>query len=113
MKAAFKCRCPKCGKGALFQKGLFNLKINENCSSCNIPLSKNDCGDGPAVFLIFILGFLLVPLAAYVEFIIGIPLWAHAILWGIVALGITVFSLKPIKAYIMLLQFKHRPGDWK
>ena len=113
MKNAFKCSCPKCGKGKLFQDGLLNFKLNEKCSSCHINLSENDCGDGPAVFLIFILGFLLVPIAAAIEFMIGIPLWAHAILWGAVALAITIASLKPIKTYIMRLQYKHRPGDLK
>ena len=42
-----------------------------------------------------------------------IPLWAHACIWTFAALGLTLGLLRPLKAYIIALQFKHRPGDWK
>ncbi|MEM6781386.1 MAG: DUF983 domain-containing protein, partial [Pseudomonadota bacterium] len=68
---------------------------------------------GPsAVFMIFILGFSVVPLALLVGMLSDIPLWLHAIIWTIVCLGLTLGSLKPLKSYIIHLQYKHRPGDW-
>ena len=75
--------------------------------------TKNDSADGPAVFMIFVLGFTLVPLALLFENIIAPPLWVHALLWSVVALGLTVGMLKPLKSYIIALQYKHRPGDWE
>lgn len=75
-------------------------------------LARNDSGDGPAVFLIFALGFLLVPLALFVETLFAPPLWVHAVLWTVVALGLTIGALRPLKSYVIALQFKHRPGDW-
>jgi uncharacterized protein (DUF983 family) len=86
--------------------------LNEKCSHCALPLAKNDVGDGAAVFLIFILGFLLVPAAAVFEFLFAPPLWVHGLLWGGAALAATIFSLKPLKAYILLLQYKYRPDSW-
>jgi uncharacterized protein (DUF983 family) len=109
---ALACKCPKCGQGDLYPSG-FNLSLKEQCDVCGLNLAKNDSADGPAVFLIFILGFLLVPLALLFETIFAPPLWVHAVLWGAVAIGLTVGSLRPIKAYIIALQFKHRPGDWE
>ncbi len=91
---------------------MFDLTLLPECKSCGLNLAKNDSADGPAVFLIFILGFLLVPAALLLENIAAPPLWVHAILWGAIALGLTVGSLKPLKAYIIALQYKHRPGDW-
>ena len=41
------------------------------------------------------------------------PLWIHAVLWSIVALGVTIGALRPLKAFIIGLQFKHRASDWK
>ena len=83
------------------------------CPVCGLNLAKNDSADGPAVFLIFLLGFSLVPLALLFENIFAPPLWVHAVLWGFVALGATIGMLRPLKAYIIALQFKHRPGEWQ
>ena len=111
LKDALHSKCPKCHEGALFKPG-WNMEVNETCPHCQLALSAhNDSADGPAVFLIFILGFLLVPLALLLEVALSPPLWVHAVLWTIIALGITIGSLKPLKAYIIALEYKHRPWD--
>lgn len=89
------------------------MDLRDVCASCGLDYTKNDSADGPAVFMIFILGFLLVPLALVFDNIMAPPLWVHAVLWSIVALILTVGALKPLKSYIIALQFKHRPGDWQ
>ncbi len=109
---ALACKCPQCHKGDLF-KSRFDLSLKEKCDSCGLDLSKNDSADGPAVFLIFILGTALVPLALIIDWSFGWPLWLHTIVWGILALTLTLGSLRPLKSYIIALQFKHRPNDWK
>ena len=112
MRGALSCKCPRCGKGRLFRGGI-SLVLCERCASCGLNLGDNDCGDGAVVFLIFILGFLLVPLALLIELLFAPPLWAHAVIAGALALGLTLAATKPIKSYIIALQFKHRPGSWK
>lgn len=109
---AIACKCPKCGQGNLYPPG-FNLAVVSFCPVCGLKLGDNDSADGPAVFLIFILGFLLVPLAILFENLFAPPLWLHAVLWGSVALGATIGLLRPLKAYVIALQFKHRAGDWE
>lgn len=87
--------------------------MQNSCGTCHLDFTKNDSADGPAVFLIFILGFLLVPLALLVETLLSPPLWFHAVAWTIVALALTLGALKPLKSYIIALQYKHRPEDWE
>lgn len=111
-KQSMHCTCPKCGKGRLYQDGLLNLKLRDTCDSCGLDLAKNDSGDGPAVFLIFILGALLVPMALIFDAAFEPPLWVHPVLWGSIAVGITVGTLKPLKSYIIALQFRHRASEW-
>ena len=106
LAAATACRCPKCGKGPLF-KGFITLV--ERCASCGLVLAKNDNGDGPAVFLIFILGFMMVPPAIIIAMHVDWPLWVHGVLWGILILGATVGMLRPAKALTIALQYKNRP----
>lgn len=112
IKQAWACKCPKCGQGDLY-KDRIQPTINEKCSSCGMALSEHDCGDGAAVFLIFVLGFLLVPAALLLQKLAEPPLWLHIIVWSIVTVGLTVLAMRPLKAYIIALQFKHRPGSWK
>lgn len=111
LRLGLRCKCPKCHKGDLF-KGRFDLSLKPACESCGLDLAKNDSADGPAVFLIFILGALLVPIALMIDASFGWPLWLHTIVWGAITLGLTLGSLRPLKAYIIALQFKHRPTDW-
>lgn len=89
------------------------MTIREKCDHCGLDLAANDSADGPAVFLIFILGFLLVPIALLADALFDIPLAVHAIIWSVVALGLTLGSLRPLKAYIIALQYKHLPWDEK
>ncbi|MBL8641339.1 MAG: DUF983 domain-containing protein [Alphaproteobacteria bacterium] len=107
------CRCPRCGKGDLFHPGLGHLTLQDKCNTCGLDLKKNDSADGPAVFLIFVLGAILVPLALVFESIFSPPLWLHAFLWGGLALTITIASLKPLKSLVISIQYRHRPADWE
>lgn len=104
-------RCPRCDQGALYKSGLLP-DLLERCPVCGLDYTRNDSADGPAVFLIFILGFVLVPMALAFEFMLAPPLWMHVILWPTLTVGLTIGSLKPLKSYIIALQFKHRPEDW-
>jgi uncharacterized protein (DUF983 family) len=112
IKLGWDCKCPKCGQGDLYKPGL-TLDLRDACDVCGLDLSKNDSADGPAVFLIFILGFSLVPLALITDAMFRPPLWVHIVVWGILGVGITVGLLRPLKAYIIALQYKHRRSDWE
>lgn len=106
-KAALSCKCPSCLKGDIFE-GFLDLK--EQCPSCGLDLTKHDSGDGPAVFIIFILGFLIVPISLWIAMIVAWPLWVHAIVWSIVTLACTAGMLRPAKALTLAAQF-HMRGD--
>ena len=58
------CRCPRCGAGPLYD-GL--LTVAEKCSACRLDFGPHDSGDGPAVFVILILGAVVVALAFWLE----------------------------------------------
>jgi len=111
LKLGLSCKCPKCGKGDLY-KSRFDLTLRSTCQSCGLDLAKNDSADGPAVFLMFILGFSIVPLALWVDALYHWPVWLHGLIWGVLTLFLIVGTLRPIKAYIIALQYKHRPNDW-
>lgn len=112
IKLGLSCKCPQCGTGNLY-KSRFDLTLKKSCESCGLDLAKNDSADGPAVLLIFVLGFLIVPLALIIDHMYTWPVWLHGLIWGALTLFLILATLKPIKAYIIALQFKHRPRDWQ
>ena len=99
-----RCRCPACGKGRLYD-GL--LTVAPKCESCGLDLSAHDSGDGPAVFVIFILGCVVVAAAFVVEMTFEPPLWLHAAIWIPVITGLAILLLRPAKAIMIALHYKH------
>ena len=109
-KTGVSCVCPRCKSGPIFKPGI-SVEVRDTCENCGFPLSKNDSADGPAVFLIFILGFSIIPLALFVEYIWGWPTIVHVIVWSFAILGLTIGLLRPIKSYVIFLQYQHLPDS--
>ncbi len=107
IKQSMKCGCPKCGTPNVFPHKL-TLDVITECASCGLNVRNQDSGDGPAVFLTFILGFLLTPMALILDNMFVVPLWAHAIIWTFAAIGCCIIMMQPLKAYVMALNYKHR-----
>ncbi len=88
---------------------MFNglLAIAPNCAVCGLDISAQDAGDGPAVFVILILGAIVVLLAALVEINFAPPIWVHIVLWLPTTLVGAVLLLRPLKAGLIALQYRH------
>ncbi len=102
------CKCPRCGEGRLYA-GF--LSLAESCAVCGLDLRKADSGDGPAVFIIFILGFLVVPAAFWVESRFAPPMWVHMAIWPPVILGAALGLLRSMKGVLIALQYRHRASE--
>jgi uncharacterized protein (DUF983 family) len=82
--------------------------MREACGHRDFDLRAHDAGDGPAVLVILLLGALVVAGALFVEAKFSPPLWIHAALWPMFILGGAVAMLRPFKATLIALQFRHR-----
>jgi uncharacterized protein (DUF983 family) len=109
-KAGLTCTCPRCGNGRLFD-GL--VKIRPACSACGLDYSFADAGDGPAVFVIMIIGFIVVGLALWLEVNYSPPIWLQLLIWIPTAVVLCLWSLRVIKATLIALQYRNkaRPGE--
>ena len=103
--ASLLARCPRCGQGPLFKNV---LELRERCERCSLDFKFIDTGDGPAVFAIFILGFVVLGGALIAEFKFGVPWWGHVILWGLLTPLLALFLLRLLKATLIALQYKHK-----
>jgi len=111
ISAGLKGRCPRCGEGRLFS-GF--LTVGERCGNCRLDYSFADAGDGPAVFVILIIGFIVVGLALWMEVTFNPPLWLHLILWIPLAVVLCLTALRFIKGVLITLQYRNkaREGEW-
>ena len=107
-KAGLSCRCPRCGRGALF-RGFLDLP--PACGACGLDYEPFDSGDGPAVFVILIVGFIVVGLALWVEVRYMPPMWVHMALWLPLVLGLSLGLLRPLKATLLALQFRNKAAQ--
>lgn len=105
--AGLRCRCPRCGEGRLYG-GL--LALRPGCAVCGLDLVAHDSGDGAAAFVILILGALVVGLAIAVEVGYEPPLWLHIAIWPVVILAGAIAIMRPVKATLIALNYRHRRG---
>lgn len=105
IRAGIAGRCPACGQGKLFQS---YLKVAGRCSVCGLDLSEYENADGPAVFVILLLGFLVVGLALFVEARYQPPFWLHGLLWGPFVLLSVYLMLPRLKGWLIGTSYKYR-----
>ena len=107
-RTGLSCRCPRCGKGRLFE-GFLTLR--PRCEDCGLDFAFVDSGDGPAVFVVFLAGAFVVACALITEVRYEPPLWLHALLWGPLILITTLAPLRPMKGLMIALQYHHKAAE--
>jgi uncharacterized protein (DUF983 family) len=105
-------RCPRCGQGRLFS-GF--LAVRPSCESCGLDFAFADSGDGPAFFVMSIVGIVVVALALWTEFTYEPPLWVHAALWLPLSTILSLGMVRPLKGLMVAVQYanKAEEGRWQ
>jgi uncharacterized protein (DUF983 family) len=107
VRAGLRLRCPQCGRGELYQS---YLSLRERCQACGADFRAADPGDGPAVFVVLLVGAIVTPLLFVLQ----------ALGWSIgLALAVTIaaaialsLALLPVaKSLLFALQWKHKAGQ--
>jgi len=101
-------RCPNCGKGPLFA-GF--LTVAPGCTACGFNLAKADSGDGPAVFVIFIAGFIAAFGVLFTEIFFRPPIWLHFVIWLPIAAILCLALLRPMKGLMIAAQFANQASQ--
>jgi uncharacterized protein (DUF983 family) len=109
LAAGLRSRCPACGRAPLFD-GF--LHVRQRCPVCHTDLSAQDSGDGPVAFIILIVGGIVVALALLTEVRYQPPVWLHLLLWLPLTVVLVLGLMRPFKATLIALQYKHRRHDF-
>ena len=108
LRAGLGAHCPRCGKGRLF-RGF--LTLAPACEVCGLDFSFADAADGPAFFVMAIVGFVVVGGALFVEIKWQPPLWVHVALWLPLAIALPLALLRPFKGVMVALQYRYRAEE--
>ena len=105
--ATFKGLCPRCGARTLFAG---TARFAPRCGECGLDFAAVDVGDGPAAFLILIVGAIVAVAAILVDLAYSPRWWVHLV-WLPVMIGLTVAGLRIGKAGLMYQIYHHRAGE--
>jgi uncharacterized protein (DUF983 family) len=104
---ALKGACPRCGQAPLF---LGAVRFAPRCRACGLDFDSFNVGDGPAAFLILIVGAVLTVLAVTVDLSSSPPWWVHLV-WIPVGLLLTLGGLRAAKAWLIAQEYVHRARE--
>ena len=100
--------CPRCGEGKLFT-GFLTLR--PHCDRCGLDYSFVDSADGPAVFVVLIVGFVVVGAALVTEMAHRPPYWPHALLRLPLTLLMTLGMVRPLGGLTISLHDHPKAAD--
>ena len=107
LAASLKGLCPRCSARTLFA-GL--ARFAPKCASCELDFAGFDVGDGPAVFLILIVGTIIAVAALVVDAAYAPRWWVHLV-WLPIGIALTLFGLRAGKAALLYQIYRHRAGE--
>ncbi|HEX3422978.1 MAG TPA: DUF983 domain-containing protein [Sphingomicrobium sp.] len=107
LAVALEGECPRCGKRTLFANW---VRFASNCPNCGLCFEDFNVGDGPAAFLIFIVGTIVVVGALVIDGVFSPPWWIHLV-WIPVATGLTLGGLRLSKGWLLAQEYRHRARE--
>ena len=100
--------CPRCGAHSLFDGW---VRFAHKCSNCGLDYDSFNVGDGPAAFLIFIVGAIVVVGALMLDAAAEPPWWVHLIIWIPITAALTIGGLRLAKAVLLAQEYVHRARE--
>lgn len=108
VRAAIRARCPRCENAPLFDGW---IRFAPRCRACGLDYDKFNVGDGPAAFLILIIGALITALALTLQLSAHPPFWLHIILWVPITTALVILCLRASKAALLTLEYRHQARE--
>ncbi|WP_298916826.1 DUF983 domain-containing protein [uncultured Algimonas sp.] len=83
------------------------MKFRDRCEACGADFSRlEDTGDGPAIFVIFIVGIFIVPLPVLLSVVAGWPSWLSLGIFIPVIVVVSVLLLRWLRGAMFTQQWR-------
>ena len=100
-------RCPRCVSGSLFDAW---LRFAPRCKVCGLDIAAFNVGDGPAAFLILIIGAVLTIAALTLDAAFEPRFLVH-LMWLPIGVALTIFGLRVGKSWLLAQEYRHQAGE--
>ncbi|MDV3257184.1 MAG: DUF983 domain-containing protein [Sphingomonas sp.] len=107
--ASFQGLCPACGARTLFSGA---ARFSPACASCGLDFQGYNVGDGPAAFLILIVGAIVAGGAILLDQLVSPPWWLHLV-WLPIGAALTLYGLRVGKAALLYQEHRHHAREGK
>jgi uncharacterized protein (DUF983 family) len=108
LSVAVRSKCPRCGKGKLFD-GF--LKLAKSCDVCGLDYSFADPADGPAFFAMMGMAVPATAFAIWLDLTYNPPLWVHAVTSLPIMLLLCVPPLRFLKGALVASQYVNKAEE--
>jgi uncharacterized protein (DUF983 family) len=108
IKTGLKGKCPRCGRGELFDG---YLTVADRCRNCGLSYAFADAGDAAPWFVMLVSGAVAVAAALLVEFNWRPSYWVHALVALVFAVGLPLLLLRPVKGMVLCQQYRTRAEE--
>ena len=105
--ATFRGLCPRCGNASLFAG---TARFAPTCRACGLDFAAFNIGDGPAAFLILIVGAIVAGSAIVLDQAVSPPWWVHLV-WIPIGVGLTLYGLRLGKAALLYQEYSHQARE--
>lgn len=87
------------------------MAIAPACSECGQDFSHADSGDGPAIFVMLIAGFIVIGSMLVIDTLYEPPIWLLMAIFLPLAVVLNIGMIRPFKGVLVALQFHHKAGQ--
>ncbi|MFN3671375.1 MAG: DUF983 domain-containing protein [Bosea sp. (in: a-proteobacteria)] len=101
-------RCPRCGRGRMFQSF---LKLRPRCEVCGLDYTFADPADGPAFFVMMFVCVPVVAFALWLELAYEPPAWVHLVTTLPLIALTCIPPLQPLKGWLVAAQYYHKAEE--
>jgi uncharacterized protein (DUF983 family) len=108
LKVATLSRCPRCGKGKLFD-GF--LRLAQRCDACGLDYGFADPADGPAFFVMMIMAIPVTVFALWLEATYEPSVWVHVVATLPILLLACILPLRFIKGALVASQYVNKAEE--
>ncbi len=112
-QAALRGLCPRCGAQGLFKTGFRAAAVSfaPSCTRCELDFTAFNVGDGPAAFLIMIVGAIVSIGVVITHLKLALPLWAEAMIWLPITILLVFGLLRVAKAALLVLEYRNKARE--
>jgi uncharacterized protein (DUF983 family) len=108
LQASLRGLCPRCGASGLFRGA---VSFSGQCGRCGLDYSQFNVGDGPAAFLIMIVGAVVTFGAVSLQLSVEPPIWVHILIWVPLTISLVVGLLRIAKGALLVLEYRNRARE--